>query len=128
MKLSLISNFNASYDMIGGQPKSLGKIGLCHVVRINIEPVFSIDEESKDEIQIGWKCFEIKVCQGELDAYSISNAIVKEVLDGKLDSILSNYEMYRLGVDKNPTYLAEYKRYLTILKEVNDKVSNLEIE
>ena len=107
---------NVSFDTINGKPKKVDKIGNNTVVRFNIEEVF------EDDVLVGYKAYEVKV--KDLSNESIKRAVVADLCDKSELEMVNNYQSYSLGISDNEQYLEDYKKYLTMLNEIDKMIDD----
>lgn len=86
------------------------------VVRFNIEEVF------EDDVLVGYKAYEVKV--KDLSNESIKRAVVADLCDKSELEMVNNYQSYSLGISDNEQYLEDYKKYLTMLNEIDKMIDD----
>lgn len=123
MKLHSIEA-NAHYDMAHGMPAVLesDNDGSC-LYRFNIEPEMGIPEGKKKEVQVGWKCREIRTFEKPTKA-NLKKAIIRSVLDETAEfDLVNSYNKHVLGVVVDESAVAEYKEYLQFTEDLDAMLS-----
>lgn len=119
MKLNSIEA-NAHYDMAHGTPAILEKDndGSC-LYRYNIEPEMGIPDGEEKEVQIGWKCCEIRTFNKPTKA-NLKKAIIRSVLDETAEfDLVNSYNKHVLGVAVDENAVAAYKEYLQFTEDLD---------
>lgn len=117
MKLNLIEA-NAHYDMVHGKPAVLERDNDgSNIYRFNIEPEMGEGEES--EVQIGWKCCEIRTWNKPTKA-NLKKAIIRSIIDETAEfDLVNSYNKHILGIVPNDAAVAEYKEYLQFTEDLD---------
>lgn len=129
MKLNSLEP-NAHYDMQHGKPATIeaGNDG-SYLYRYNIEvengvPGGGIPDEGAKEVQIGWKCREIRIWVAPTKA-ALKKAIIRSIYDETAEFALVNkYNATVLGVNTDSTTVDAYKEYLQFTEELDALLVN----
>lgn len=110
---------NAHYDNVNGKPavmyhdndgSTLYRINIC--------------EETDEDGNIGWSCFEIRTYKKPTKA-NIKHDLIRAILDDSAEFALVNkYNMHKLGVLKNSEAVTNYKSYLQMLCDIDDVLAS----
>ncbi len=122
MKLTSLEP-NAHYDMVNGAPAVLQKDndGSC-LYRLNITPESGIDEDSKEEKQVGYSCFEIRTYEKPTKAV-LKKAVIRAVIDETAEfDLVNSYNKHVLGIAENDDAVAEYKEYLQFTEDLDAQI------
>lgn len=124
MKLNSIEA-NAHYDMAHGKPAVLEKDNDgSFLYRFNIEPETGIPEGKEKEVQVGWKCCEVRTFDKPTKA-NLKRVIIRSVLDETAEfDLVNSYNKHILGVSVNDNAIAEYKEYLQFTEDLNALLLN----
>ncbi len=124
MKLNSIEA-NAHYDMAHGKPAVLEKDNDgSFLYRFNIEPETGIPEGKEKEVQVGWKCYEVRTFDKPTKA-NLKRVIIRSVLDETAEfDLVNSYNKHILGVAVNDDAVAEYKEYLQFTEDLNALLLN----
>ncbi len=124
MKLNSIEA-NAHYDMAHGKPAVLEKDNDgSFLYRFNIEPETGIPEGKEKEVQVGWKCCEVRTFDKPTKA-NLKRVIIRSVLDETAEfDLVNSYNKHILGVSVNDNAVAEYKEYLQFTEDLNALLLN----
>ena len=119
MKLNSIEA-NAHYDLAHGTPAVLEKDNDgSFLYRFNIEPEMGIPDGQDKEVQVGWKCYEIRTFNKPTKA-NIKKAIIRSVLDEKAEfDLVNSYNKHVLGVAVDEKAVADYKEYLQFTEDLD---------
>ena len=119
MKLNSIEA-NAHYDLAHGMPAVLEKDNDgSFLYRFNIEPEMGIPDGQDKEVQVGWKCYEIRTFNKPTKA-NIKKAIIRSVLDETAEfDLVNSYNKHVLGVAVDEKAVADYKEYLQFTKDLD---------
>ena len=119
MKLNSIEA-NAHYDMAHGMPAILEKDNDgSTIIRYNIEPEMGIPDGEEKEVQIGWKCCEIRTFNKPTKA-NLKKAIIRSVLDETAEfDLVNSYNKHVLGVAVDENAVAAYKEYLQFTEDLD---------
>ena len=106
--------------MAHGMPAILEKDndGSC-LYRYNIEPEMGIPDGEEKEVQIGWKCCEIRTFNKPTKA-NLKKAIIRSVLDETAEfDLVNSYNKHVLGVAVDENAVAAYKEYLQFTEDLD---------
>lgn len=119
MKLNSIEA-NAHYDLAHGKPAVLEKDNDgSFLYRFNIEPEMGIPDGQDKEVQVGWKCYEIRTFNKPTKA-NIKKAIIRSVLDETAEfDLVNSYNKHVLGVAVDEKAVADYKEYLQFTEDLD---------
>lgn len=119
MKLNSIEA-NAHYDLAHGTPAVLEKDNDgSFLYRFNIEPEMGIPDGQDKEVQVGWKCYEIRTFNKPTKA-NIKKAIIRSVLDETAEfDLVNSYNKHVLGVAVDEKAVADYKEYLQFTEDLD---------
>ena len=119
MKLNSIEA-NAHYDLAHGMPAVLEKDNDgSFLYRFNIEPEMGIPDGQDKEVQVGWKCYEIRTFNKPTKA-NIKKAIIRSVLDETAEfDLVNSYNKHVLGVAVDEKAVADYKVYLQFTEDLD---------
>lgn len=119
MKLNSIEP-NAHYDMVHGKPAVLEQDNDgSSIYRFNIEPELGIPDGEESEVQIGWKCREIRTWNKPTKA-NLKKAIIRSIIDETAEfDLVNSYNKHVLGVAPNDKAVADYKEYLQITEDLD---------
>ncbi len=119
MKLNSIEA-NAHYDMVHGRPAVLQRDNDGSTLyRFNIEPEMGAKEGEENEVQIGWKCCEIRIFSKPTKA-NLKKAIIRSVLDETAEfDLVNSYNKHVLGITKDEKAVADYKEYLQFTEDLD---------
>lgn len=119
MKLNSIEA-NAHYDLAHGMPTVLEKDNDgSFLYRFNIEPEMGIPDGQDKEVQVGWKCYEIRTFNKPTKA-NIKKAIIRSVLDETAEfDLVNSYNKHVLGVAVDEKAVADYKEYLQFTEDLD---------
>ncbi len=119
MKLNSIEA-NAHYDMVHGRPAVLQSDNDGSTLyRFNIEPEMGTKEGEENEVQIGWKCCEIRIFTKPTKA-NLKKAIIRSVLDETAEfDLVNSYNKHVLGITEDETAVADYKEYLQFTEDLD---------
>lgn len=123
MKLNLIEA-NAHYDMAHGKPTALemDNDGSC-LYRFNIEPEMELPDGKEEEVQVGWKCREIRTFEKPTKA-NLKKTIIRSVLDETAEfDLVNSYNKHVLGVNVDEVAVAEYREYLQFTEDLDAMLS-----
>lgn len=124
MKLNSIEA-NAHYDMTHGTPAVLEKDndGSC-LFRFNIEPEMGIPDGEENEVQVGWKCYEVRTFNKPTKA-NLKKVIIRSVLDETAEfDLVNSYNKHVLGVAVDESAVAKYKEYLLFTEDLDVMLVN----
>lgn len=119
MKLNLIEA-NAHYDMVHGKPAVLeiDNDG-SNIYRFNIEAEMGIPDGKESEVQIGWKCCEIRTWNKPTKA-NLKKAIIRSILDESAEfDLVNSYNKHALGIAPNDNAVVAYKEYLQFTEDLD---------
>ena len=119
MKLNLIEA-NAHYDMVHGKPAVLEHDNDgSSIYRFNIEPEMGIPDGEESEVQIGWKCCEIRI-RSKPTKSNLKKAIIRSVIDETAEfDLVNSYNKHVLGIAPNDKAVADYKEYLQFTEDLD---------
>lgn len=119
MKLNSIEA-NAHYDLAHGMPAVLEKDNDgSFLYRFNIESEMGIPDGQDKEVQVGWKCYEIRTFNKPTKA-NIKKAIIRSVLDETAEfDLVNSYNKHVLGVAVDEKAVADYKEYLQFTEDLD---------
>lgn len=119
MKLNLIEP-NAHYDMVHGKPAVLEHDNDgSHIYRFNIEPEMGIPDGEESEIQIGWKCREVRTFSKQTKP-NLKRVIIRSIIDETAEfDLVNSYNKHVLGIAVNDDAVAEYKEYLQFTEDLD---------
>lgn len=119
MKLNSIEA-NAHYDMVHGKPTVLERDNDgSNIYRFNIEPEMGIPDGEESEVQIGWKCCEIRTWNKPTKA-SLKKAIIRSIIDETAEfDLVNSYNKHVLGIAPNEQAVADYKEYLQFTEDLD---------
>ena len=119
MKLNSIEP-NAHYDMVHGMPAVLEKDNDgSFVYRFNIEAEMGVPDGEEKEIQVGWKCCEVRTFNTPTKA-NLKKVIIRSVLDETAEfDLVNSYNKHVLGIIANDEAVAEYKEYLQFTEDLD---------
>lgn len=119
MKLNSIEP-NAHYDMVHGKPAVLVRDNDgSSVYRFNIEPEMGIPDGKESEVQIGWKCREVRTWNKPTKA-NLKKAIIRSIIDETAEfDLVNSYNKHILGVAPNDKAVADYKEYLQFTEDLD---------
>lgn len=124
MKLNSIEA-NAHYDMTHGTLAVLEKDndGSC-LFRFNIEPEMGIPDGEENEVQVGWKCYEVRTFNKPTKA-NLKKVIIRSVLDETAEfDLVNSYNKHVLGVAVDESAVAKYKEYLQFTEDLDVMLVN----
>lgn len=118
MKLNSIEP-NAHYDMAHGMPAVLERDNDgSNIYRFNIEPEMGIPDGEDKEVQIGWKCREIRTFNKPTKA-NLKKAIIRSIFDETAEfNLVNSYNKHILGVAVDEEAVAAYKEYLQFTEDL----------
>lgn len=124
MKLNSIEP-NAHYDMVHGKPAVLEHDNdESSIYRFNIEPEMGISDGEESEVQIGWKCREIRIWGNPTKA-NLKKAIIRSIIDETAEfDLVNSYNKHVLGVVKDDAAVAAYKEYLQFIEDLDALIVN----
>ncbi len=119
MKLNLIEP-NAHYDMVHGKPTVLERDNDgSSIYRFNIEPEMGVPDGEESEVQIGWKCREIRIWGNPTKA-NLKKAIIRSIIDETAEfDLVNSYNKHVLGIYPNDKAVADYKEYLLFTEDLD---------
>lgn len=119
MKLNSIEA-NAHYDMAHGMPAVLERDNDgSHLYRFNIVPEMGIPDGQDKEVQIGWKCCEIRTFNKPTKA-NLKKVIIRSVLDETAEfDLVNSYNKHVLGVAVDENAVVAYKEYLQFTEDLD---------
>lgn len=120
MKLNSLEP-NASYDLVNGKPSIFKKDNDgSFIYRYNIEPEMGIKEGGIEEIQIGWKCREIRIWTQPTKSV-LKKEIIRSVVDEATEfAIVNSYNKNVLGIKTDINAIKEYKEYLQFIDDLDE--------
>lgn len=120
MKLNSLEP-NASYDLVNGKPSIFKKDNDgSFIYRYNIEPEMGIKEGEIEEIQIGWKCREIRIWTQPTKSV-LKKEIIRSVVDEATEfAIVNSYNKNVLGIKTDINAIKEYKEYLQFIDDLDE--------
>ncbi len=124
MKLNSIEA-NAHYDMAHGKPEILEKDNDgSYLYRFNIEPEMGIPYGGEKEVQIGWKCYEVRTFNKPTKS-NLKKVIIRSVLDETAEfDLVNSYNKHILGVVVDKNAVAAYKEYLQFTEDLDGLLVN----
>ena len=124
MKLNLLEP-NAHYDMANGKPSVFQKDNDgSYLYRYNIEQEMGIPDGDTKEVQVGWKCREVRAWN-EPKKSDLKKVIIRSVLDESAEfDIVNSYNKHVLGVNVNAQAVEDYKEYLQFTEELDALLVN----
>ena len=119
MKLNSLEP-NASYDLVNGKPSIFKKDNDgSFIYRYNIEPEMGINEGEIEEIQIGWKCREIRIWT-QLTKSELKKAIIRSIIDDTKElDIINAYNKHIIGIKIDDTAVDTYKEFLQLIEDLD---------
>lgn len=119
MKLNSIEP-NAHYDLAHGEPVVLEKDNDgSSIYRYNIQDETGIPEGGKEEVQIGWKCCEVRTFAKPTKA-NLKKAIIRSQIDETAEfDLVNSYNKHILGIAIDENAVAEYKDYLQFTEDLD---------
>ena len=119
MKLNLIEA-NAHYDMVHGKPAVLEHDNDgSSIYRFNIEPEMGIPDGEESEVQIGWKCCEIRIWSKPTKA-NLKKAIIRSIVDETAEfDLVNSYNKHLMGIKVDESAVQKYKDFLTLTEEID---------
>lgn len=119
MKLNSIEP-NAHYDMVHGKPAVLEHDNdESSIYRFNIAPEMGIPDGGESEVQIGWKCCEIRIWSKPTKA-NLKKAIIRSVIDETAEfDLVNSYNKHVFGIAPNDKAVADYKEYLQFTEDLD---------
>lgn len=119
MKLNLLEP-NAHYDMEHGKPSVFQKDNDgSYLYRYNIESEMGIPEGKTKEVQIGWKCREVRAWN-EPQKSALKKVVIRSVVDESAEfDIVNSYNKHVLGVNVNVQAVDNYKEYLQFVEDLD---------
>ena len=122
MKLNSIEP-NAHYDMVHGKPAVLEHDNDgSSIYRFSIEPEMGIPDGEESEVQIGWKCREIRIWGNPAKA-NLKKAIIRSIIDETAEfDLVNSYNKHVLGIAPNDKAVADYKEYLQFTEDLDAKL------
>ena len=119
MKLNSIEA-NAHYDMVHGKPSVLERDNDgSFLYRFNIEPEMGIPDSQDKEVQIGWKCYEVRTWN-EPTKTNLKKEIIRSIIDETAEfDLVNSYNKHVLGVAPNNKAVANYKEYLRFTEDLD---------
>lgn len=124
MKLNSIEA-NAHYDMEHGKPAVLEKDNDgSFLYRLNIEPEIGKPYSKEKEIQVGWKCYEVRTyCKPTKT--NLKRVIIRSILDETAEfDLINSYNKHVLGIVPDDNAVAEYKEYLQFTEDLDALLLN----
>lgn len=124
MKLNSIEA-NARYDLVHGAPAVLEKDNDgSFLYRFNIAPEMGIPDGEEKEVQVGWKCCEIRTFSKPTKA-NLKKVIIRSVLDETAEfDLVNSYNKHVLGVAVDENAVAAYKEYLQFTEDLDAMLVN----
>lgn len=124
MKLNSIEA-NAHYDMAHGMPAVLERDNDgSYLYRFNIEVEMGIPDGQEKEVQIGWKCCEVRTFNKPTKA-NLKKVIIRSVLDETAEfDLVNSYNKHVLGVAVDEKAVAAYKEYLQFTEDLDVMLVN----
>ena len=124
MKLNSIEA-NAHYDMAHGMPAVLERDNDgSNLYRFNIEVEMGIPDGQEKEVQIGWKCCEVRTFNKPTKA-NLKKVIIRSVLDETAEfDLVNSYNKHVLGVAVDENAVAAYKEYLQFTEDLDVMLVN----
>ena len=128
MKLNLLEP-NAHYDMANGKPSVFQKDNDgSYLYRYNIEQEMGIPDGDTKEVQVGWKCREIRIWAAPTKA-ALKKAIIRSIYDETAEFALVNkYNATVLGVNTDSTAVDAYKEFLQFTEDVDALLVSVEYQ
>lgn len=122
MKLSSIEP-NAHYDMVHGKPAVIEHDNDGSTVyRINIEAETGIPDGETEDVQTGWKCYEVRTFDKPTRA-NLKRAVIRSVIDETEEfSLVNSYNKHVLGIAPDESAVAEYKEYLQFTEDLDAQI------
>ncbi len=119
MKLNSIEP-NAHYDMVHGKPAVMEPDNDgSSIYRFNIEPEMGIPDGEESEVQIGWKCREIRIWGNPAKA-NLKKVIIRSIIDETAEfDLVNSYNKHVLGIAPNDKAVADYKEYLQFTEDLD---------
>lgn len=124
MELNLITP-NAIYDLTHGIPSVFEKDNDgSYLYRFNIEPEMGMNEDETEEVQVGWKCYEIRVWEKPAK-HILKKAIIRSFIDETEEfNLVNSYNKHVLEIKTDLDAVAAYKEYLTFTEDVDTMLGN----
>lgn len=119
MKLDSIEA-NAHYDMAHGMPAVLEKDNDgSYLYRFNIEAEQGETEDKTKEIQVGWKCYEVRTFNKPTKA-NLKKVIIRSVIDETAEfDLVNSYNKHILGIAVDEAAVLRYKEYLQFTEDLD---------
>lgn len=119
MKLDSIEP-NAHYDLVHGKPVVLEQDNDgSYLYRYNIQEETGIPEGEEKEVQIGWKCCEIRTFAKPTKA-NLKKAIIRSQIDETKEfDYVNSYNKHILGIAIDENAVTEYKEYLQFTEDLD---------
>ena len=119
MKLDSIEA-NAHYDLAHGKPVVLEKDNDgSSIYRYNIKEEKGIPEGGTEEVQIGWKCCEVRTFAKPTKA-NLKKAIIRSQIDETAEfDLVNSYNKHILGIAVDENAVTEYKDYLQFTEDLD---------
>lgn len=111
---------NAYYDMVVGKPKEKERDNDgSWIYRYNISPHLRRENDTDDEIQVGWQCREVRLFV-EPTCELLKQAIIDSVYNAntRLD-LISRYNAYTSSFSTDENIAVEYKGFIQFCKDVD---------
>lgn len=115
---------NAHYDMVHGEPAVIEKDNDgSFLYRLNIVPEYGTDEETGEQKQIGWSCYETR-CWGNPGKAVIEKAVIRSVVDDCAEfDLVNSYNKHVLGIVEDEQAIENYKEYLQFTDDLEHQIS-----
>lgn len=119
MKLDSIEA-NAHSDLAHGKPVVLEKDNDgSSIYRYNIQEETGIPEGGTEEVQIGWKCCEVRTFARPTKA-NLKKAIIRSQIDETAEfDLVNSYNKHVLGIAIDENAVTEYKEYLQFTEDLD---------
>lgn len=115
---------NAHYDMAHGKPQAIevDNDG-SFLYRLNIEPEFGVDEETGEQVQIGWMCYETRHW-GNPNKATIERGVIRSLVDDCAEfDLVNSYNKHVLGIVKDEKVVQDYKDYLQFTADLEVQIA-----
>lgn len=117
---------NAHYDMAHGKPKQLEHDNDgSSIFRFNIEPEMAVPEGGTEEVQVGWKCVEVRFW-GESTKKNIKKAVIRNFYDETAEfDLVNSYNKHVLHIAESEQAVADYAEFLQFTEDLDALITNV---
>lgn len=112
--------------MAHGKPKQLEHDNDgSSIFRFNIEPEMAIPEGGTEEVQIGWKCVEVRFW-GEHTKKNIKKAVIRHFYDETAEfDLVNSYNKHVLKIHEDDEAVANYTDFLNFTEDLDALITNV---